>query len=262
MVQSRLGRNALEVFNELSMVLGMNKPRKQKLLPADGADKTSKKQKPYQATDTTDNPPTLPADQPVDVAPALNATSPEAVALPPPEVNAPQDRLVVPTPTEVPASTRDGDVRSPDDPGISHAPVAPPKAPAEPAKKAKPKRPSTLPIAKAIADTKILVVNDNEMIRNLVKVQLHELGYTQCTVAESGSEAVKLATEILPDFIFMEICMPGEIDGIDAAREIRKHINTRIIFLTNNCDSEIVKRAGEVSPEGYILKPYTIANSA
>jgi CheY-like chemotaxis protein len=260
MVQSRLGRNALEVFNELSTVLGMNKPRKQRSDPAGDTDKTLNKQKPPMTTDKTDSHPPRAADLMVDAAPALNAASPEAIMSPLPEVNVPLDSPPVPSPKAVPASAGKGDVRSPDNPGFSHAPVTIPKVPAGRVKKAKPKRPSTLPIPKAIADTKILVVDDDEIIRNIVKLQLHELGYAQCTLAESGNEAVKLAKEIIPDFIFMEICMPGEIDGIDAAREIRKHINTRIIFLTNRCDSEIVKRAGEVNPEGYILKPYTTEN--
>jgi CheY-like chemotaxis protein len=182
---------------------------------------------------------------------------PEAITPPLPEVNAPLDSPAVPSPKALPASTSEGDVRSPDDPGISHAPVAILKVPTESAKKAKPKRPSTLPIAKAIADTKILIVDDDRLTRNLVQMQLNNLGYILCSQAESGNEAVKLAKEIIPDFIFMDIHMPGEIDGIDAAREIRAHMNSRIIFLTGCSDPETVNRAGEIHPNGYILKPFT-----
>jgi CheY-like chemotaxis protein len=104
---------------------------------------------------------------------------------------------------------------------------------------------------------KILIVDDDEIIRGLLKVRLQMLGYTLCTMAENGEEAVKLARATQPDFVFMDISMPGEIDGIAAAQEIRGHMKTRIIFLSAYSEKEILDRAREIRPDGYILKPFT-----
>ena len=104
---------------------------------------------------------------------------------------------------------------------------------------------------------KIMIVDDDEIIRHLLKLRLEILGYTICAMAQDGDTAVNLANETKPDIVFMDISMPGKIDGIDAAREIKAHSNSRIIFLTGYSDQEIIERAKDLHPEGYILKPFT-----
>jgi two-component system, response regulator PdtaR len=104
---------------------------------------------------------------------------------------------------------------------------------------------------------KILIVDDSEIIRLLLLQRLNALGYENCIMAKSGDDAVKIAEENRPYVIFMDIIMPGKLDGIDAAREIKKRLDTRIIFLSGGCDKEILNRATEVDPDGYILKPFS-----
>ena len=271
MVQSRLGRNALEVFNELSTVLGMNKPKKQKSHSADNANKTSNKHKPRKATDKTDSLSKPAADLPIESVPVRDAASPESGISSLPEVDAPRDSPAVPSPGEVPAAMGEGEVRLPDDPGICSEPVAVLQDHAVPGIKTELRGNSITPaldyysninspVPDRITETKILIVDDDRLTRKILLMQLNILGYVLCTQAESGNEAIKLAKEIIPDFIFMDIHMPGGIDGIDAAREIRAHMNSRIIFLTGCSDPETVNRAGEIRPNGYILKPFTITD--
>ena len=103
----------------------------------------------------------------------------------------------------------------------------------------------------------IMIVEDDEIIRQLLKIRLQILGYNKLFEAENGEQAVKLNQEIMADIIFMDINMPGEIDGIDAAREIKTHSKSRIIFLSAYNDPKIIDRAKEIQPDGFILKPFS-----
>jgi CheY-like chemotaxis protein len=109
-------------------------------------------------------------------------------------------------------------------------------------------------------DIKILIADDSEIIRRLLHQRLKDLGYKNCVQVNSGDDAVRVAGEVKPDIIFMDIIMPGKLDGIDAAREIKAHVDTQIIFLTSCSNKETLDRAKRVDPDGYILKPFTATN--
>jgi CheY-like chemotaxis protein len=104
----------------------------------------------------------------------------------------------------------------------------------------------------------IMIVEDDEIIQRLLEIQLKILGYNRLYMAKHGEQAVKLNQEVKADIIFMDIRMPGKIDGIDAAREIKNTSpDSQVIFLTGYDDAETVGRAKAVNPAGYILKPFT-----
>jgi CheY-like chemotaxis protein len=104
---------------------------------------------------------------------------------------------------------------------------------------------------------KVMIVDDDEIIRNLLQMRLKILGYENYIMAESGDDAMKLARETKPDLVFMDISMPGKYDGIAAAREIKSHTKARIIFLTGLDQQEIFDRAKEIRPSAYIVKPFS-----
>jgi CheY-like chemotaxis protein len=104
---------------------------------------------------------------------------------------------------------------------------------------------------------KVMIVDDDEIIRNLLQLRLKLLGYETCAMAESGEEAVKLSEIAKPDLVFMDIMMPGKLDGISAARIIKNNSNAQIIFFSGHSDQEILDRAKEVQPAGFIVKPFT-----
>ncbi|HEX3000820.1 MAG TPA: response regulator [Methanoregula sp.] len=106
----------------------------------------------------------------------------------------------------------------------------------------------------------ILIVDDSKIIRSLLLQHLNHLGYRNIIQAPNGDDAVKIALEKHPYLVFMDINMPGKLDGIAAACEIRKETDARIIFLTSCCNKETIDRARAIDPEGYILKPFSERN--
>ncbi len=71
-----------------------------------------------------------------------------------------------------------------------------------------------------------------------------------------GHDAVKKAGETKPDLVLMDIMLKGEMDGIDAAQQIRDLYDIPIVYLTAYFDDETLERAKVTEPFGYILKPF------
>ena len=104
--------------------------------------------------------------------------------------------------------------------------------------------------------SRILVVEDEGLVSLDIKENLEELGYEVSAVAATGSEAIRMATESFPDLILMDIHLAGEIDGIEAANQIRETLPVPVIYLTAYADDEHLQRAAESDPYGYLLKPF------
>ena len=103
---------------------------------------------------------------------------------------------------------------------------------------------------------KILVVEDENVVALEIKKRLLNLGYVVPSVAASGKDAISKAKGFLPDLVLMDIRLKGEMDGIEAAKQIRTEFGIPVIYLTAHSDQETLKRAKQTSPEGYILKPF------
>lgn len=104
--------------------------------------------------------------------------------------------------------------------------------------------------------SRILVVEDEMVISIEISHTLKRLGYTVVGQAITGIDAIRLARELLPDLILMDIRLIGEIDGIEAAARIKEEINRPIIFLSAHSDDITLERAIAVSPSGYLIKPF------
>ena len=101
---------------------------------------------------------------------------------------------------------------------------------------------------------KILVVDDDEHIAELISLYLIREGYETKEVY-NGNDAVKAAEEFKPDLIMLDIMLPG-MDGYGVCREIRKTSNVPIIMLTAKGDT-IDKVLGlELGADDYIVKPF------
>ncbi|HEX3035438.1 MAG TPA: PAS domain S-box protein [Thermodesulfobacteriota bacterium] len=102
----------------------------------------------------------------------------------------------------------------------------------------------------------IMVVEDEGIVAQDIETTLQSLGYSVPYVASNADEAIAKAEEIHPDLILMDIVMPGERDGVEAAEEIKDRFHIPVIYLTAYADDETLRRAKVTEPFGYILKPF------
>lgn len=103
---------------------------------------------------------------------------------------------------------------------------------------------------------KILVVDDEEPILELLKYNLEKQGYDVRT-ANDGQLAVDIAKKFHPDLVLLDIMMPN-VDGVEACRQLRampELINTYIVFLTARAEEYSEVAAFDVGADDYILKP-------
>jgi PAS domain S-box-containing protein len=107
-----------------------------------------------------------------------------------------------------------------------------------------------------MANTRILVVEDELIIAKDIQNTLNELGYEVCYIATSGEEAVKKAAKKKPHLVLMDIVLGEGMDGIEAAKQIQKRYNIPIVYLTAYADETILERAKITEPFGYIIKPF------
>ncbi|MBN2486678.1 MAG: response regulator [Bacteroidales bacterium] len=103
---------------------------------------------------------------------------------------------------------------------------------------------------------KILVIEDELLIAEDIKLQLEELGYRVTGTASSFNEAQELAVAETPDLALVDIMISGNKDGIETAGYLKKHFEIPIIFLTSLADKATVDRAKQVNPDGYLVKPF------
>ncbi|HOV62687.1 MAG TPA: PAS domain S-box protein [Spirochaetia bacterium] len=99
------------------------------------------------------------------------------------------------------------------------------------------------------------MVEDEAIIAMDIESLLKRLGYAVIGSVNSGEAAIESVREIKPDLILMDIILKGKIDGIEAAREIMKHHDVPVIYLTANADLATVSRARDTASYGYITKP-------
>ncbi|EAK9215096.1 TPA: response regulator transcription factor [Listeria monocytogenes] len=106
-----------------------------------------------------------------------------------------------------------------------------------------------------MAEKKILVVDDEKTIADIVKFNLNKEGF-DVYCAYDGDEALELVEEVQPDLILLDIMLPGR-DGIEVCREVRKKYDMPIIMVTAK-DSEIDKVIGlELGADDYVTKPFS-----
>ncbi|MBI2850798.1 MAG: response regulator [Chloroflexi bacterium] len=103
---------------------------------------------------------------------------------------------------------------------------------------------------------RILIVEDEAIEALDLQSRLANLGYPLPNVVHSGEDAVRQAKETCPDLVLMDIMLPGKIDGIQAAEQIRTFLDVPIIFLTAYADEKTLQRAKITEPYAYIVKPF------
>jgi len=113
----------------------------------------------------------------------------------------------------------------------------------------------------ATVRTRILVAEDEALIRLDLAEMLVEAGYDVVGQAGNGEQAVALSRELKPDLVLMDVKMPV-LDGISAAEQIGRERIAPVVMLTAFSQKELVERARDAGVMAYIVKPFTAADLA
>ncbi|CAB4332896.1 MAG: response regulator [Actinobacteria bacterium] len=112
-------------------------------------------------------------------------------------------------------------------------------------------------VAKEKSAIRILVAEDEALIRMDLVEMLQEAGYEVVAQATNGEEAIALATEHIPDLAILDVKMPI-LDGISAAEKIISI--APVLMLTAFSQRELVERARDAGVMAYVVKPFTIGD--
>ncbi len=102
---------------------------------------------------------------------------------------------------------------------------------------------------------KVLIAEDEAIIRLDLKEMLEEEGFEVVGEAADGDAAIRLAKERDPDLVIMDIKMPG-MDGLRAAESIVADELAAVLILTAFSQKELVQRAAQAGAIGYLVKPF------
>lgn len=103
---------------------------------------------------------------------------------------------------------------------------------------------------------RVIVVEDEALIRMDIVEVLRENGFDVVGEASDGETAIELTRELLPDLVVMDITMP-KMDGLTAAEAINKERLAPVVMLTAFAQPEFVARAVEAGAIAYVVKPFT-----
>ncbi len=108
-----------------------------------------------------------------------------------------------------------------------------------------------------MAATRILVVDDDALIRVNMVEMLTRMGYDVVGEADDATGAVQQARELKPDLVIMDIRMPGDSDGISAAATLTAEAIAPTLLISAYSQPDYVARANEAGVVGYLVKPVT-----
>ena len=103
---------------------------------------------------------------------------------------------------------------------------------------------------------RVVIAEDEAIIRLDLKETLEEEGYEVVGETGRGDEAVTLVRDLEPDIAILDIKMPGDMDGIDAAREIAGGRKAAVLILTAFSQRDLVQKATEAGVMHYLVKPF------
>lgn len=117
------------------------------------------------------------------------------------------------------------------------------------------------PTVSTATRTRILVAEDEALIRLDLAEMLVEAGYDVVAQASNGEQAVDLSRALKPDLVIMDVKMPV-LDGISAAEKIGKERIAPVVILTAFSQKELVERARDAGVMAYIVKPFSASDLA
>jgi DNA-binding NtrC family response regulator len=102
---------------------------------------------------------------------------------------------------------------------------------------------------------KVLIVEDEAVIANDLRLIVEQAGYKVNGIAASAEEAEEIIKKIKPDIVLLDIRLKGKQSGIDIARKLRAE-NVAFIYLSANSNQKILEEAKATEPYGFLVKPF------
>jgi two-component system chemotaxis response regulator CheY len=112
----------------------------------------------------------------------------------------------------------------------------------------------------AAASIKVLVVDDQQTMRSLVRTGLQQLGFKDIRESPDGEDGLRSMLTTKSHLIISDYNMP-KLDGLGLLRAVRSHEpirGTAFIMLTGRADKELVQRAVQFGVNNYLVKPFTV----
>lgn len=101
----------------------------------------------------------------------------------------------------------------------------------------------------------ILIVEDELVVANDIRLTLERAGYTVLGIARSYHSAMDMISQTPPGLVLLDIFLKGELTGIDLAAQLNKK-DIPFVYLSANCNSSVLEMAKITQPSGFIVKPF------
>ncbi len=102
----------------------------------------------------------------------------------------------------------------------------------------------------------VLLAEDEEIIARHIQSTLVDLGYHMSSVVSNASDALRSVERVKPDIVLMDFTLKGEMDSVEAARQMYYIYDIPVVFLSSYMDEEILQRTNKTNPFGYLIKPF------
>ena len=106
---------------------------------------------------------------------------------------------------------------------------------------------------------RILVVEDQDSIRNMIEALVRARGY-EVTAVNSGTKALDSASQQTPDLVLLDVTMPGQYDGIQVCERLRATPETQdvpVVIISAVTDEQTKERASKAGATAYYTKPFS-----
>lgn len=104
------------------------------------------------------------------------------------------------------------------------------------------------------ASIRLMLADDHRMLREGLRRSMSEEGFDVIGEAQDGVEAIRLAEQLIPDVILMDVSMPN-CDGVEACRQVKSHgAPSKVVMLTMHADKEVLTKAIRAGASGYLVK--------
>lgn len=108
---------------------------------------------------------------------------------------------------------------------------------------------------------RILIVDDQPDIRKLIKLTLQHLDDAELFEAENGTEGLRMALDVKPDLMLLDVMMPGALDGYQVCEKVKKDPllggKTKVILLTARAQKEDQEQGARVGSDAYLTKAFS-----